>query len=113
ARETLASLGMDGFEERVTHQLSGGEKRMITLACVLAMNPDVLLLDEPSNALDTEARRRLLDTLKSLPHAMIIISHDDEFVTELETRRVRLSDAKLVEEPIQQPVAVVSETEAA
>lgn len=113
ARDTLASLGMDGFEERVTHQLSGGEKRMITLACVLAMKPDVLLLDEPSNALDTEARRRLLDTLKSLPHAMIIISHDDEFLIELETRRVRLSDAKLVEEPIQQPVAVVTESEVA
>ncbi|MDI3323970.1 ABC transporter ATP-binding protein [Pontibacterium granulatum] len=113
ARETLASLGMEGFEERVTHQLSGGEKRMITLACVLAMKPDVLLLDEPSNALDTEARRRLLDTLKSLPHAMIIISHDDEFLRELETRRVRLSDATLVEESIQQGVAVITDAEVA
>lgn len=113
ARETLASLGMEGFEERVTHQLSGGEKRMITLACVLAMKPDVLLLDEPSNALDTEARRRLLDTLKSLPHAMIIISHDDEFLRELETRRVRLSDATLVEESIQQDLAVITDAEVA
>lgn len=108
ARETLASLGMDGFEERVTHQLSGGEKRMITLACVLAMNPDVLLLDEPSNALDVDARQRLLDTLKSLPHAMIIISHDDDFLTELETRRVRLVDAKLVEQSI--PAVTVADT---
>ena len=50
--EVLDCLGMQGFEDRVTHQLSGGEKRLITLASVLAMKPEVLLLDEPSNALD-------------------------------------------------------------
>ena len=98
ARDTLASLGMEGFEERITHQLSGGEKRMITLAAVLAMDPDVLLLDEPSNALDRDARQRLLDTLKALPHAMIIISHDDDFLAQLATRRMCLVDAQLIEE---------------
>lgn len=98
ARDTLASLGMEGFEDRITHQLSGGEKRMITLAAVLAMDPDVLLLDEPSNALDRDARQRLLDTLQALPHAMIIISHDDDFLNQLATRRVRLVDAQLIEE---------------
>lgn len=98
ARDTLASLGMEGFEDRITHQLSGGEKRMITLAAVLAMDPDVLLLDEPSNALDRDARQRLLDTLKALPHAMIIISHDDDFLAQLSTRRVCLVDAQLIEE---------------
>lgn len=98
ARDTLASLGMEGFEDRITHQLSGGEKRMITLAAVLAMDPDVLLLDEPSNALDRDARQRLLDTLKALPHAMIIISHDDDFLSQLASRRVCLVDAQLIEE---------------
>ncbi|MBE9399658.1 ABC transporter ATP-binding protein [Pontibacterium sp. N1Y112] len=98
ARDTLASLGMEGFEDRITHQLSGGEKRMITLAAVLAMDPDVLLLDEPSNALDRDARQRLLDTLQALPHAMIIISHDDDFLAQLSTRRVCLVDAQLIEE---------------
>ena len=98
ARDTLASLGMEGFEDRITHQLSGGEKRMITLAAVLAMDPDVLLLDEPSNALDRDARQRLLDTLQALPHAMIIISHDDDFLNQLATRRVRLVDAQLIED---------------
>ncbi|WP_415890627.1 energy-coupling factor ABC transporter ATP-binding protein [Neptuniibacter sp. SY11_33] len=95
ASDTLASLGMEGFEERITHQLSGGEKRMITLASVLAMEPEVLLLDEPSNALDTEARQRLIDTLLDLPQAMIIISHDSDFIAQLATREVRLKDAKL------------------
>lgn len=97
ASETLASLGMAGFEERITHQLSGGEKRMITLAAVLAMSPDVLLLDEPSNALDSQARERLITTLQGLSQAMIIISHDNDFIAQLATRELRLHDAKLID----------------
>ena len=95
AKDTLASLGMAGFEERITHQLSGGEKRMITLAAVLAMEPDVLLLDEPSNALDVKARQRLIDTLLSLPQAMVIVSHDADFVSQLATREIKLDNANL------------------
>ncbi|MEC8082281.1 MAG: ABC transporter ATP-binding protein [Pseudomonadota bacterium] len=95
AKDTLASLGMTGFEERITHQLSGGEKRMITLAAVLAMEPDVLLLDEPSNALDVKARQRLIDTLLSLPQAMVIVSHDADFVSQLATREIKLDNANL------------------
>ena len=101
ASNTLASLGMAGFENRITHQLSGGEKRMITLAAVLAMEPEVLLLDEPSNALDTQARARLIETLKSLPQAMVIISHDDEFIAQLATRELRLEEGKLINVPVQ------------
>ena len=97
AKDTLASLGMAGFEERITHQLSGGEKRMITLAAVLAMEPDVLLLDEPSNALDVKARQRLIDTLLSLPQAMVIVSHDADFVDQLSTRELRLENAALTD----------------
>ncbi|MGB0733554.1 MAG: energy-coupling factor ABC transporter ATP-binding protein [Pontibacterium sp.] len=96
ASDTLTALGMAGFEERITHQLSGGEKRMITLACVLAMEPEVLLLDEPSNALDTQARQKLIDTLLALPQAMVIISHDDDFIAQLATRTVCLENAKLI-----------------
>lgn len=95
AEQTLSHLGLEGFGPRITHQLSGGEKRMVTLASVLAMEPDVLLLDEPSNALDTDARQRLIDTLNDLPQAMIIISHDADFLDQLATRRVLLKDATL------------------
>lgn len=98
ATEALESVGMAGFEERITHQLSGGEKRMVTLAAVLAMEPDVLLLDEPSNALDTKARWRLINILQSLPQAMIIISHDDDFLEHLANRWVRLEGAELTED---------------
>ncbi len=98
AKQTLAELNMAGFEERITYQLSGGEKRLVTLAAVLAMKPQVLLLDEPSNALDVQARKRLMDTLISLPQAMIIISHDAEFLQPLHNRKVELVQGKLVEQ---------------
>lgn len=97
AQATLADLGMAGFEERVTHQLSGGEKRMVTLAAVLAMKPDVLLLDEPSNALDTAHREILIETLLGLPQAMVIISHEPDFLAQLATRYVKLEEGKLLE----------------
>lgn len=93
--QALAQVGLAGFEPRVTHRLSGGEKRLVTLAAVLAMQPQVLLLDEPSNALDRGARTRLMDILAGLPQAMVIISHDDELVERLATRRVTLRDGIL------------------
>ena len=95
--EVLDCLGMAGFEERVTHQLSGGEKRLITLASVLAMKPEVLLLDEPSNALDKDARIRLIEVLRSLSQAMIIISHEPSFLDALVTRRTRLEGGKVLD----------------
>lgn len=94
--QTLDQLGMSGFEERITHQLSGGEKRMISLAAVLAMQPEVLLLDEPSNALDKTARTRLIEILQSLPQAMIIISHDPSFLDALVSRRTCLEQGKII-----------------
>ena len=97
ARTTLASLGMAGFEERVAHQLSGGEKRLVALASVLAMEPEVLLLDEPSNALDNAARQRLLDILLGLPQAMLIISHDEDFISQIATRHICLESGRMKE----------------
>ncbi len=95
ARKTLADLGLAGFEDRITYKLSGGERRLVSLATVLAMEPEALLLDEPSNALDEETRSRLLDILLGLPQAMVVISHDGTFLGPLATRRVRLADGKL------------------
>lgn len=105
--QTLANLGMQGFESRITHQLSGGEKRMITLASVLVMEPQVLILDEPTNALDEKAKGRLLAVLKALPQAMIIISHDKLFSEQLATRQLTLKEGALIdEEPTNNNVAV-------
>nr|WP_205762583.1 ABC transporter ATP-binding protein [Magnetospirillum aberrantis] len=95
--EALEQVGLPGFGERVTHKLSGGEKRLVTLAAVLAMRPEVLLLDEPSNALDRAARERLIDILAGLPQAMVIVSHDDDLVERLATRRVVLRGGRIEE----------------
>ncbi len=97
ATETLAMLDLTGFEERITYKLSGGEKRLVSLATVLAMQPDVLLLDEPTNALDAASKKRIAAVLRGLPQAMIIVSHEHDFVTDLASRCVHLESGKLVE----------------
>lgn len=93
--EVLDRLGLAALENRVTHKLSGGQKRLVSLAAVLAMEPEALLLDEPTNALDEATRERLLDILAGLPQAMVIVSHDREVVERLATRRVTLRGGKL------------------
>jgi cobalt/nickel transport system ATP-binding protein len=80
ARRTLTFLGLNGFEDRITFKLSGGEKRLVSLATVLAMEPEALLLDEPENGLDTRTRARLMEILRSLDIAYILISHELEFL---------------------------------
>ncbi|MBO9508896.1 ABC transporter ATP-binding protein [Thalassospira sp. A3_1] len=92
ALQTLSDLGLDGFENRITYQLSGGEKRLVALATVLAMSPEILLLDEPTNGLDADVEKRLIEILRSLPQAMLIISHDRLFLDQVATRSVRLQD---------------------
>lgn len=92
----LADLGLEGFENRVTHHLSGGEKKLVALAAVLAMEPELLLLDEPTAGLDKHAIDRLEALLTGLPQAMLIISHDAAFLERVTTRRVKLVAGKLV-----------------
>jgi len=78
--QTLDQLGLAGYEGRITHKLSGGEKRLVALATVLAMQPDVLLLDEPTSGLDEAGSRRICQLLAALPQAMLIVSHDRDFL---------------------------------
>jgi cobalt/nickel transport system ATP-binding protein len=92
---TLARLGIEALADRVTCKLSGGEKRLVALATILAMDPDVLLLDEPTTALDRQAQDRLTDILLSLPQTMVVISHDPVFLDRIATRRVVLEDGTL------------------
>jgi len=80
AHKTLAYLGLDGFEDRITFKLSGGEKRLVSLATVLAMEPEVLLLDEPINGLDTTTQEKITHILSNLDLSYIIISHDLDFL---------------------------------
>jgi cobalt/nickel transport system ATP-binding protein len=95
ARRTLESLGLDGYEDRITYKLSGGEKRLVSLAAVLAMAPEVLLLDEPTGDLDARSRRRLLDALRDRSEAMLLVTHDLETVRLLCGRAALLADGKI------------------
>lgn len=94
-RQTLAAVGLEGFEKRVTYQLSGGEKRLAALAGVLAMRPRVLLLDEPVAGLDEEAQERITALLESLPHEMIVVSHDPVFLRRVTETAYRLHGGAL------------------
>lgn len=78
--DTLESLRLTGFEERFSHQLSGGEKRLVSLATVLAMKPEILILDEPTSGLDEKAIDILAEVLTRSDLTMIVVSHDKEFV---------------------------------
>lgn len=92
----LGRLRLNPLRDRVTHTLSGGEKRLVSLAAVLAMEPDVLLLDEPTNALDEATTERLVEILLGLPQAMIVVSHDPVFRRRVATREVFLRDGVVV-----------------
>jgi cobalt/nickel transport system ATP-binding protein len=89
--EALERVGLSGFEERVPFHLSGGEKRRAALAGVLAMQPQILLLDEPSMFLDPRGRRELIRLLNELPITKIIASHDLEMILDT-CRRVAVLD---------------------
>jgi cobalt/nickel transport system ATP-binding protein len=92
---TLDRLGLSGYENRITYKLSGGEKRLVALAAVLAMQPEVLLLDEPTAGLDDASRHRLLEILQSLPQTMIVVSHDREFRESITERTLFLRKGRL------------------
>jgi cobalt/nickel transport system ATP-binding protein len=97
AEATLTALGLQGYGARVTHRLSGGEKRLVALATVLAMRPRLLLLDEPTSGLDATSEGLLLDHLAALPQAMLIVSHEQRVLERLTTRAVVLEQGVLVD----------------
>lgn len=92
----MAQVGMDGFEDRLPHHLSLGEKKRVAIATVLAMEPAILALDEPSGELDPRARRGLIDLLDSLPQTMLVATHDMRLVHELLARTVVLDGGRIV-----------------
>jgi len=94
-QRTLDGLGLTGYANRITYRLSGGEKRLVALATVLAMEPEVLLLDEPTAGLDENAVRRVTEILAGLPQAMVLVSHDHPFLHQMSTRLVRLREGRL------------------
>ncbi len=85
---TLDQVGLNGFAGRISYQLSTGEKRLVALAAILAMNPEVLLLDEPTAGLDKNAVERLKLILHKLNKTILIVSHDNSFTESIINRTI-------------------------
>jgi cobalt/nickel transport system ATP-binding protein len=94
--EALRAVRMEHAADRAPHQLSMGERRRVAIAGVLAMDPQLLVLDEPSANLDPRARRELLDLLAALDRTLLVVTHDLPFAAELCERAVILSHGRIV-----------------
>jgi cobalt/nickel transport system ATP-binding protein len=99
ARHTLAFLDLAGYEDKITFQLSGGEKRLVSLAAVLAMKPEVLLLDEPLTGLDIRTRKSIHDILQHIDLSYIIISHNIDFLLSTTSAVYTLEQGKIILDP--------------
>ena len=93
---SLGAVGMQGAERRVPHHLSGGEKKRVAIATVLAMDPEILVLDEPTAGLDPRTRRGLINLLRELPQTMLVSTHDMSLVAESFARTIVIDEGRVV-----------------
>lgn len=92
----LERLGMQELKHRHNHRISGGEKRMAAIATILAMEPEAVLMDEPSSALDPCNRRRVINIIRELPQTKLITSHDLDMILDTCERVILLSGGCIV-----------------
>lgn len=95
-KEALKAVEMEGFEARLSHHLSFGEKKLVSIATVLAMEPEIIVIDEPTANLDPHARRHLIQILKSLPQTKVIATHDMNFAYQVANQVAVLYKGKIV-----------------
>ncbi len=88
AHRALAQTGMSGAMDKAPYHLSSGEKRRVAIAGVLAMEPEILVLDEPTTSLDPPGQRDLIRLLRTLPQSKILVTHDVSFAKALADRAV-------------------------
>ena len=94
--EALSTVGIAELADRPAHHLSGGEKRMVSIAGVLAMHPPLLLYDEPGANLDIRSRRRLIRLLQTSNETILVASHDLELVLEICNRVVLIDEGHII-----------------
>ena len=94
--EALSLVGVADLADRAPHHLSFGQRRRVAIATVLAMRPEILVLDEPSSNLDPASRRELADILRSLDVTVLMVTHDLPYAVELCERSVVLSEGTVV-----------------
>ncbi|RXE58572.1 energy-coupling factor ABC transporter ATP-binding protein [Acetivibrio mesophilus] len=93
--QSLDMVGISHLKDRAPYKLSGGEKRAAAIATVLSMQPDVLIMDEPTSSLDPKSRRRVMELLKGFEHTKIITSHDLDMVFEICKRTIVIKAGKI------------------
>lgn len=96
AQRAIEITGLEGFEKRLAHHLSFGEKKRVAIAGALAMNPEILLLDEPTSNLDHLHRNKLIFTLRKLDRTLLIATHDMNLVCDIADRIIVLSQGSIV-----------------
>ena len=94
--ESLAAVGLSGFEGRLPHRLSGGEKKRVALAGLLAYGPEILVFDEPTSGLDPRGRRQLISVLVGLRATRLVATHDLALVAELCARTIVLDAGHVI-----------------
>lgn len=107
--DALKTVGLEHLESRAPYKLSGGEKKSVSIATVLSMEPDILLMDEPTAGLDPQARRRLINLLKCFKHTKIITSHDLDMILDTCSRVLVLKDGFLVADG--RPIDILSDSD--
>ena len=100
---------LDGLEKKFPGHLSGGQKRLAALAGVLVLEPEVLILDEPSSNLDPRARRSLIQHLNGLENTRLVASHDLEMILDISARTILLSGGKIIADG--DPAKILSEAD--
>ncbi|MBU1228203.1 MAG: energy-coupling factor ABC transporter ATP-binding protein [Actinobacteria bacterium] len=94
--EALAAVGAEHLSDRAPHHLSFGERRLVAIATVLAMDPEIVVLDEPTANLDPAGRRELAEVLDGLGHTMLLVTHDLPYALQLCPRSVVLNAGRIV-----------------
>lgn len=92
----LRELGLENLKHRYNHKISGGEKRMAAIATILAMEPEMIVMDEPSTALDPVNRRRVISTINSRKETKLIASHDLDMILDTCQRVILLNHGRIV-----------------
>jgi cobalt/nickel transport system ATP-binding protein len=103
ARQALAQVGLAGLEQKAPYLLSEGEKRRVALAGVLAMEPEILVLDEPTTFLDPPGQKDLLSLLKTLPQAKVVVTHQTSVAANIAQRAVFFQNGRIIDSgPVRQ-----------
>ncbi len=94
--KALEAVGATYLRDRQIYKMSGGEKKLVSIATILSMTPDIILMDEPSVALDPRNRRNLIRILNSFDHLKIIASHDLDLILDTCERTILMADGKII-----------------